>query len=234
VSNPSEFNTPSRMLFIIAGSKLAEKTVELLKQHHSPIQYTFAGTGTATSEMMDLLGLGTAEKTVVVSILPRDVASHILSRINDLLQEVERASRGIAFTLAIPSATKLLLRLMGTVQDNFEAQPERKEEEPFMTDKNHTLITAIVNQGYSEEVMNAARGAGARGGTVIHTRRISDEKTVSATGLGVQEEQELILILADAEHKLPIMQAIGEKCGVHSDAKGIVLSLPIDSAVGLR
>ena len=44
----------------------------------------------------------------------------------------------------------------------------------------------------------------------------------------------LILILADAEHKLPIMQAIGEKCGVHSDAKGIVLSLPIDSAVGLR
>ena len=55
----------------------------------------------------------------------------------------------------------------------------------------------------------------------------------SSTGLGVQEEQELILIVADAEHKLQIMQAIGENCGVHSEAKGVVLSLPIDNAVGL-
>ena len=64
-----------------------------------------------------------------------------------------------------------------------------------MEENVYQMVIAVVNQGYSEEVMNAARGAGARGGTVIHTRRISDEKTVSATGLGVQEEQELILLL---------------------------------------
>lgn len=229
----SETKIPSRLLCIISGSKLADKTVALLSNHNVPVQYKISGMGTATSEMMDLLGLGTAEKTVLISILPKNVANHILSRVNDLLQEVERKNRGIAFTLPIPSATKLLLRLMGDVEEQYEAQSERKEN-PIMTETKHTLITAIVNQGYSEDVMNAARGAGARGGTVIHTRRIADEQTMASIGLSSQEERELILIVAEADKKLQIMQAIGEKCGVHSEAKGVVLSLPIDNAIGLK
>ena len=30
-----------------------------------------------------------------------------------------------------------------------------------------------------------------------------------------------------------IMRAIGEHCGMHSEAKGLVTSLPIDSVMGL-
>lgn len=232
--NRPESKTASRMLFLIAGHKLAEKSLTLLKNHGIPIQYTINGMGTATSEMMDLLGLGTAEKTILVTLLPKDLANHILARLNDLLEELERKSRGIAFTLPILGANKLLLRLMGELEETHAQQDERKDDTPVMAEKKYSLITAVVNQGYSEEVMNAARSAGARGGTVLHSRQVPTEKSQTALGLDVQEEKEMILIVADSEHRLQIMQAIGEKCGLHSEAKGTVLSLPIDNAVGLK
>ena len=81
--------------------------------------------------------------------------------------------------------------------------------------------------------MSAAKAAGARGGTILHSRCISDEQKLALWGLSFQEERELIMIVANTETKLPIMQAISEKCGMHSEAKGLVLSLPIDTVVGL-
>lgn len=230
----AERKTPSRMLFLIAAPKFADKAATLLLKNNVPIQYKISGMGTATSEMMDLLGLGTSEKTIIASILPKTVANETLAQLDDTLEELERKNRGIAFTLPISGLNKLLLRMTEGLEEQRATQKSERKEESVMTERKHALITAIVNQGYSEEVMNAARGAGARGGTVIHSRRIADEKTMASMGLGVQEEREMILIVADEEHKLQIMQAIGEKCGVHSEAKGVVLSLPIDNVIGLR
>ncbi len=229
----TEKKTPSRMLFLIAAPKFADNATALLLKNNVPIQYKISGTGTATSEMMDLLGLGTSEKTIIASILPKSVANETLAQLDDALAELEKKNRGIAFTLPINGLNKLLLRMMGELEEQAAQKSERKEG-PVMSEQKFALITAIVNQGYSEDVMNAARGAGARGGTVIHSRRIADEKTMASMGLGLQEEREMILIAADEEQKLQIMQAIGEQCGVHSEAKGIVLSLPIDNAVGLK
>ncbi len=225
-------NSPARLLWVITGTKMGQKLEELLVSRSLPVLYKTSGTGTATSEMMDLLGLGTAEKSVIIALLPKATAHRALVQINDLLQEVERKNRGIAFTVPLTGATKLLARLMNRVEEETGNTPAGKEESP-MADKNHTLITAIVNQGYSEEVMNSARAAGARGGTVLHTRRIADGKAAASMGLSVQEEREMILIVADEEHKLQIMQAIGDQWGVTSQAQGVVLSLPIDEAIGL-
>ena len=52
--------------------------------------------------------------------------------------------------------------------------------------------------------------------------------------MGIQNENDTVLIVTDDTHKLSIMQKIGEKCGIHSDAKGIVLSLPIDTVIGIE
>jgi hypothetical protein len=52
-------------------------------------------------------------------------------------------------------------------------------------------------------------------------------------GLGLQEEKELVLILAETEDKLAIMRAVSESCGMHSEAKGLVVSLPVDSVMGV-
>ena len=107
------------------------------------------------------------------------------------------------------------------------------KEENVMAESNYVLITAIVNRGFSGEVMNAARAAGARGGTVMHSRCIANENVIGPLGFDVQDETEIVMILAPSQDKMEIMKAITENCGVHSEANGIVLSLPIESVIGI-
>ena len=102
-----------------------------------------------------------------------------------------------------------------------------------MGNNKYAMIAAIVNQGYSENVMVAARAAGASGGTVIHSRSVGNDALSGAWGFAVEDEREIVIIVADSEIKLDIMQAISDACGIKSEAKGIVLSLPIEDTIGL-
>ena len=118
-------------------------------------------------------------------------------------------------------------------------RPEEKQKflgryESEMIENEYDLIVAIVNQGFSEEVMEAARPMGASGGTVFHSRRIGGEEAIQFWGIRIQQEREVILILAQKETKLPIMKAICQQCGMQSEAHGIVLSLPVDGIIGLN
>ena len=81
--------------------------------------------------------------------------------------------------------------------------------------------------------MNAARPKGASGGTVFHSRRIGNQEAMKFWKISVQEEREVVLILAQKEDKLAIMQEIGRQCGMNSKAQGIVMSLPVDGIAGL-
>ena len=103
-----------------------------------------------------------------------------------------------------------------------------------MAESEYIMIMAIVNQGYSEEVMAVARSAGATGGTVFHSRQMDNEEAMQFFGISVQQEREVVLILAKKEIKLPMMKALGEQCGLQSEAHGIVLSLPVDGVAGLE
>ena len=98
---------------------------------------------------------------------------------------------------------------------------------------SHDLILSIVNQGYSDELMNTARAAGATGGTIINARGQAHEGAVKFFGVSVQDEKEIVIILTSREKKVPIMRAICEAHGMNSKSQGIVFSLPVDDVLGL-
>jgi hypothetical protein len=106
------------------------------------------------------------------------------------------------------------------------------KEESALAEIKHTVIATIVNRGFSGEVMEAAKEAGAGGGTLINSRRIENDEVAGIWGLSAHDEKEILLIVTDTEHKLEIMRRISEKCGVRTDAKGIVLSFPVDEVIG--
>ena len=93
---------------------------------------------------------------------------------------------------------------------------------------SHDLIIAVVNQGFSDELVSSAREAGASGGTVINARAQAHEGVVNFFGISVQSEKEVILMLVDREKKLSIMQVLSQTYGLKSKANGIVFSLPVD------
>ena len=220
-----------QLLMLIATPKLADKAAEMFLRSALPIQYRLGAEGTASSEIMDALGLGSTDKAVLISTVPESFGRVMLGLLHFELR-LDAVNSGIAFTIPLTGVSNLLLRMMQkTAQDS--TAKEHGKGDNTMANRTHTLIAAIVNRGYSDEVMDAARAAGAGGGTVVHSRSIGSEEATSYWGLSVQEEKEIVLILAETESKMAIMTAVGEKCGMHSEAKGLVLSLPIDAVMGL-
>ena len=138
---------------------------------------------------------------------------------------------GIAFTLVMSGGSGHIVQIMEGMEPEERKSAERNETD--MTENEYSMIMAIVNQGFSEEVMNAARPMGASGGTVFHSRRVGTKEAMKFWKISVQEEREVVLILAQKEDKLAIMQEIGKQCGMNSKAQGIVMSLPVDGIAGL-
>lgn len=220
-----------QMLFLIATPKLVHKAEALYKEGMVPVQYVVHAQGTASSEIMDMLGLGGVEKDLMLSMLPKELADKMLKKLRNTLH-LGMPNTGIAFTVTMSSCSGHMLRLMESIQPKDEERSGRDEWKDM--DNQYRAIMAIVNQGFSEEVMNAARPMGATGGTVFHSRRIGSEEAMKFWNISIQQEREVVLILAKKENKKSIMQAINKECGMRSRANGIVLSLPVDELIGMN
>lgn len=222
-----------RMLVFIGSPKLAEKANRILRKGRMPILYVLRGQGTAQSEAMDVLGLDGGTKAVVLGVLPQPFAAAMLGRLNEELG-LGRPNTGIAFTTAITGISSPAMQMLNeTLRE--EIKKTMEDDTRQMTQSSpYSLVVAAVNRGFSGEVMDAARAAGAGGGTVLHARQTGGEEAMRFWGVALQEEKELVLVLAAADTKIAIMRAISEACGPRSEARGIVMSTPIDAIVGLE
>ncbi len=95
------------------------------------------------------------------------------------------------------------------------------------------LILAICNGGNADEVMNTAKLAGARGGTIIHARGSAQKDAEHFLGITIQPEKDVLMIIVDEETKNPIMQAISKNHGIGTKSHTVTISLPVDDVVGL-
>ena len=97
----------------------------------------------------------------------------------------------------------------------------------------HEMIVCIVNAGFSEAVMDAAKEFGARGGTVISARGTAAKEAESIFKITIQPEKEMVIILVPTEIRDDILHALYRSVGLKTPGQGIAFSLPVDSAIGL-
>ena len=95
-------------------------------------------------------------------------------------------------------------------------------------------ILAVVNNGFSEEAMEAARAAGAKGGTILHGRGTISKDAEKFFNITIHPEKEIVMILAKAEQIDDILKALYTAIGTTTDAQGIAFALPVDEVVGLE
>ena len=98
----------------------------------------------------------------------------------------------------------------------------------------HEVILCIVNEGFSDEVMSAAREFGAKGGTVIHARGTANPDAEKIYGIPISPEKEIVMIVVESKIKNDILKSLYEKVGLNTAGKGIAFSLPISEVVGLK
>ena len=94
------------------------------------------------------------------------------------------------------------------------------------------LIVAVANEGRTDTVMNAARAAGAAGGTVIHGKGTASEEAAHFFNISIASEKEMIFIVSKKEQKTQIMRSVLEKAGPGTAAGAVLFSLPVTSVEG--
>ena len=102
-----------------------------------------------------------------------------------------------------------------------------------MKNSNYQMVICIVNAGFSSVVMDAAREAGAKGGTVIHGRGTANREAEKIFQIVVQPDKEIVMILVKNEIKDAVLMAIHQKAGLETEGQGIAFSMPVDRTVGI-
>ncbi len=210
----------------IVPRERGEEMLELCQKRSFPLTLSMLGRGTATSEILDLLGLTASEKTVLFTFAD-DMDTRRLIR--DARLELYIDIPGNGMLAAIPVKSVGGARTMAFLDDKNTARTDGpKESYPY------ELVVVILNEGYTDLVMDAARAAGASGGTVLHAKGTGAAHAEKFFGVSLADEKEILLILSRAVDKADIMRAILQDAGPDSEAGSIVFSLPVDRIAGLH
>ena len=204
----------------------ADDMTAIYQDHNLPVIVTFLGRGTARSEHLDLYGLQATEKAVVATVADSEKTKQIIRSAKRKLF-IDIPGNGVM--MAVPVKSVGGGRTLAYLTDN--ATPEGGAPQMQF---DHELLVVILNQSYMDDVMNAARSAGAFGGTVLHAKGTGAKYAEKFFGVSLANEKEVILIAVRSGEKNAIMRAIMEQTGPHTPAGAITFSLPISSVAGLR
>ena len=216
------------LMITIVDRKDLNRYMEVYQNNDLHVAFLALGHGTASNEMLDYLGLDSSQKAVSFSVIEESSWLKVKKQMEKKLK-IDAPGGGISFIVPPGSVGG-----MKQLQFLLETEDYQKEEESTLKDTNHQLIIVITEPGYTNMVMDAARSAGAYGGTVIHAKGTGMEQAEKFMGVSLASEKELVLIVAQTELKNPIMQAIMKDAGLNTKAKSVVFSLPVTDTAGLR
>jgi len=102
-----------------------------------------------------------------------------------------------------------------------------------MDNHEHELIICIVNNGFTDLVMDAARKQGAKGGTIFHGRGTGNPDMEKFFGISISPEKEIVIILVNNDIKEAVLKAVNKAAGLETNGKGIAFSMPVSDVVGV-
>jgi hypothetical protein len=240
-----------RLIFFIIDWSNTKLLSDVFEEENVRFHFICKARGTASSDILDLLGIGASDKAVVICLEQAVMGPLLIREVRKKLGS-KTPGAGIAFMIPLSGINTPILRVFKesiAKNEKFAAETNAafagvpvnrgrratdREGGQRMGDIKNDLIISIINQGYSDEFMTAAREAGATGGTIINARGLAHEGPVKFFGVSVQDEKEIILMLIGRDKTLPIMQAISRSYGITTKAAGLIFSLPADMVMGLN
>ena len=175
------------------------------------------GRGTASSRILNVLGIGDTARDIVYSITDSKIADSVIKAMCTNAEN-RKYKHGILFTVDV------LYKLQAGI---FEAG------ERTMKSAEKQLISVIVNQGYADDVMEAARNAGASGGTIVNARGTAKEGDAKFFGLTIVPEKEMLLLLVDNDKAERVFTAVKNLPCLGNKGSGIVFSSPVENFTNL-
>lgn len=201
----------------------AEVLMRICDEMHLTASVIMFGRGTATKSTLDLLGIESRARRAIVTLADRHTTKTFI-REQRRRMYIDTPGRGIVVSVPVKSVGggKVLEYLSGG--QDVTGRPE--------INYNYELILAIANEGHADEVMDAARTAGATGGTILHGKGTGSKNVEKFYKLSIAQEKEILIIVSRADEKAKIMGAILKLAGPETPAGTIVFSLPVSDVAG--
>ena len=217
--------SPVSLAVAIAQRGRGAKCAKIFSDCGIMVQYIGLGHGTANSEIMDLLGLDEPEKDVVLGLTLSGNIHEAFHRLGEEMGFGERGT-GIGFSLPVSSVNEGAAARID-LPKNYERSSADMQE-------RFEMIVTVVDGGMTEIVMDSAKAAGARGGTVLKCRDMSPDNARKVFGVTIRQDREILMLVVPKTEKEGIMKAICaavlDETGEHATA----FSLAIDDVVGLH
>lgn len=213
-------------VIMVTDRAKAEDAHAVLHQLKLPLILTNLGYGTATSEHLSLYNLEASQKALMSTVADRETLDKIIHLAK---KEMYIDIPGNGILMAIPMKSIGGGKLLSLVTDGKNMTGGKPKME-----FQHELIIVVLNEGYSDNVMDAARKAGAAGGTVLHAKGTGKGRAEKFLGVSLADEKDVIYIVSSSNKKSDIMKAITNECGTGTKIGAICFSLPISEVAGLR
>ena len=219
--------TPLCIVFTVVERSGAEKVARAYERTGIGFHYRLSGEGTASSDLLDILGIGTSERDILISPTDRGAAEALVDMIHR--EGLSGAhTKGIMCVLPLTAASVKAANLL------LNRAKDAEEGKMMETGVKQSMILIAVDQGYTEAVMTTAKEAGARGGTVVRSHILKSKEHESFGGPTFAGERELILIVASQGERNAIMERVDAVHGGEAGAHAIMYSLPIEQTAHLN
>ena len=218
------------MILTITRRNDSEQFAEFFQKYGCSVVMSVVANGTANKSLLSMMGLRASEKMVSVTFADAPLTKKIMRKLSSEMK-IDMPDRGVAVSVPFSSAGSSTAAALAPSADE-TGNTDAKEEEPM--ESKYELIITICSGGHTDTVMDAARAAGAAGGTVIHAKGTGAMSAKKFFGLSIAAEKEMVFIVAKTSGKKEIMRAILQTAGPDTPANSLVFSLPVTDTAGFK
>ena len=208
---------PAKLLISFMDRRRGDYLVKVSKEAGARGGTIIPGRALTDSRLMQMLSLADIDQDIVFTIMGRET-DEVMKAIAKASAEDPKKLGGLAMLLDVSG---MLFRVPG---EDREVNEEREET----MESGYKLITVIVNHGYADDVMAAARQAGARGGTILTGRGTGTEEDVKFFGISLVPEKEILMIVAEKETVATILEAVNNVPNIRQPGGGVVYHMNVE------
>ncbi len=217
--------TPGKLLVSIVNRNQGEAIVAVTKKAGARGGTILMAKGTADNAILRMLYLAQTEKDLVLTLVQDDAIPTVVTALREDAYLKKKAS-GVGFVIQVPG---ILRHTLSTVCElPFFPIEDVEEVSGMSAQATHEMICVIVNVGYAEDVMSAARKAGAKGGTVLNARGTGREEDVKFFGISIVPEKETLLVIVEKKQARTILDAIRQTSCLNEPGIGIAFCIDVE------
>lgn len=215
---------PAKLFVCFVGRHRGEMLVSIAKAAGARGGTIGLGRALGDNALLRALSLADVQQDILFLLLGSEKDA-VVSAIMKASRENPKKLGGIAMILDVSG---VLVR-QGSADDQQQSQnaPSSGDRRDTM-ESGYALITVITNSGYADDVMVAARKAGATGGTITTARGTGTEEDVKFFGITLVPEKDMLIIVAAKDKIKGILEAISNVPKLSKPGGGIIFTQNVE------